>query len=66
MFFDNRIEMEKTEKKLYRYYADLRHGSFIFVTKDGVDWPPEGYPVVELPEDEVKQLILGDDDGISS
>ena len=56
----------KTEKKLYRYYADLRHGAFIFVTKDGVGWPPEGYPVVELPEDEVKQLILGDDDGISS
>ena len=65
MFFDNRIEM-KTEKKLYRYYADLRHGAFIFVTKDGVGWPPEGYPVVELPEDEVKQLIFGDDDGLSS
>lgn len=56
----------KTEKKLYRYYADLRHGAFIFVTVDGVGWPPEGYPVVELPEDEVKQLILGDDDGIPS
>ena len=56
----------KTEKKLYRYYADLRHGSFIFVTKDGVDWPPEGYPVVELSEEEVKTFILGDDDGLPS
>ena len=56
----------KTEKKLYRYYADLRHGSFIFVTKDGVGWPPEGYPVVELSEEEVKTFILGDNDGLPS
>lgn len=56
------------KERLYRYYADLRHGAFIFVTKAGVDWPPEGYPVVELSEDDVRQLLDSEDeeDGLSS
>lgn len=45
------------KERLYRYYGDLRHGAFIFVTKAGIDWPPEGYPVVELSEDDVRQLL---------
>ena len=56
------------KERLYRYYGDLRHGAFIFVTKAGVDWPPEGYPVVELSEDDVRQLLDPEDgeDGLSS
>lgn len=55
------------KERLYRYYADLRHGAFIFVTKAGVDWPPEGYPVVELSEDDVRQLLDPEnEDGLSS
>lgn len=56
------------KERLYRYYGDLRHGAFIFVTKAGVDWPPEGYPVVELSEDDVRQLLDSEDeeDGLSS
>lgn len=56
------------KERLYRYYGDLRHGSFIFVTKAGVDWPPEGYPVVELSEDDVKKFLDPEEeqDGFSS
>lgn len=55
------------KERLYRYYGDLRHGAFIFVTKAGVDWPPEGYPVVELSEDDVRQLLDPEnEDGLSS
>ena len=55
------------KERLYRYYGDLRHGAFIFVTKAGIDWPPEGYPVVELSEDDVQQLLDPEnEDGLSS
>lgn len=47
--------------KKYRYFADVRHGMFIFITKGDTDWPPEGYPVVELSEFDVKQFINGGD-----
>lgn len=44
----------------FRYYADLRHGTFVFVTRDR-DWPPEGYPVIELTLDEVQSMMEEDD-----
>lgn len=47
----------------YRYFADLRTGAWIYVTVDGIGWPPEGYPLVELSEDDVKILMHGDEDG---
>lgn len=54
-------------ERKYRYFADLRHGSFIYVTVDGIGWPPVGYPVVELPEAEVLQYLNSEESyGISS
>lgn len=53
------------DKKMYRYFADLRHGSFIYVTKNDDVWPPPGYPVVELSEDDVKKFLGGDSDETS-
>ena len=46
------------DKPRFRYYADLRHGAFIFVTIDGIGWPPHGYPVVEMSADEVKAYLF--------
>lgn len=51
---------KKTE--IYRYYADLRHGSFIYVTKDDDNWPPSGYPVVRIMEEEVEKFLVGEPD----
>lgn len=55
-----------SEKRMYRYFADLRHGSFIYVTKNDDSWPPVGYPVVELSEDDVKKFLEGGDENASS
>lgn len=54
---------KKTEKiEIYRYYVDLRRGSFIFVTKNDDTWPPPGYPVIRLMEEAVEKYLLGDNE----
>lgn len=47
------------EKPLYRYFADLKTGQFIFVVRacDARDWPPPGYPVIELSQEAVRELF---------
>lgn len=56
------------EARKYRYFGDLRHGAFIFVVRaeDADNWPPEGYDVVEMSEDEVREYLEGDKENEAS
>lgn len=41
----------------YRYYVDLKNGAFIYVFPENVP-APEGWPLVEIPAEEVENLLL--------
>lgn len=42
-----------------RFFIDLRQGQLVFVTCGQCkNWPPEGYPLLELEEDVVKEMLL--------
>lgn len=44
----------------YRYFVDLKNGSFVYVFS--VDHlPPSDWPLVELDADEVEKMLLKED-----
>lgn len=51
-----------SDKLNFRYFVDMRTGAFIFVTIDGIGWPPDGYPVLELSADDVKTFFNSEDE----